>query len=172
MSQLLAFARRQLHKPRPIELGSLLKRLEQLLRRVLGEDLELVVESDARLIVAADTGQLEQVLINLAVNARDAMRHGGTLTIRTRRFELAEDRARSLEIPAGSYAELVVSDTGSGMSEEIKLRAFEPFFTTKPFGAGTGLALRPVTASCASTAAPSGSTAASATAPTRTSSLP
>jgi two-component system cell cycle sensor histidine kinase/response regulator CckA len=141
VSQLLAFARRQLHKPRAIELGSLVKRLEHLLRRVLGEDLKLVVANEGELVVFADAGQLEQVLINLAVNARDAMRHGGTLTIRTGRFELDEERARSFEIPPGSYAELVVSDTGSGMSDDVKRRAFEPFFTTKPFGVGTGLGL-------------------------------
>jgi two-component system cell cycle sensor histidine kinase/response regulator CckA len=141
VSQLLAFARRQLHKPRAIELGALVRRLEHLLRRVLGEDLNLEVFTEEQLIVSADTGQLEQVLINLAVNSRDAMRHGGTLTIRTKRFELSEERARSFEIAPGNYAELVVSDTGSGMSDEVKQRAFEPFFTTKPFGVDTGLGL-------------------------------
>lgn len=141
VSQLLAFARRQLHKPRAIELGALVQRLEHLLRRLLGEDLKLVVENEGPLIVLADAGQLEQVLINLAVNSRDAMQRGGTLTIRARRFELSEERARSFEIPPGSYAELVVSDTGCGMSDEIKQRAFEPFFTTKPVGVGTGLGL-------------------------------
>ena len=141
VSQLLAFARRQLHEPRAVELGALVRRLEHLLRHALGEDLDLEVSTEGELIVSADAGQLEQVLVNLAVNARDAMRHGGTLTIRTKRFELSEERARSFEIAPGNYAELVVSDTGSGMSDEIKQRAFEPFFTTKPLGVGTGLGL-------------------------------
>jgi PAS domain S-box-containing protein len=140
VGQLLAFARRQIHQPRPVNLRDLVARLQQMLSRLIGEDVRLETRA-GDLVVSADPGQLEQVLVNLVVNARDAMPAGGLLTIQTSTLCVEADAARSFDISPGDYAELVVRDTGSGMSEEVRQRVFEPFFTTKPFGEGTGLGL-------------------------------
>ena len=141
--QLLAFSRKQVLQPRLLDLNAVVSEVEKLLRRLIGEDVELVTQLDPALgNVKADPGQLEQVLINLAVNARDAMPEGGTLTIETANavldtgFAMANPGARS-----GEYAVLTVADTGIGMSDDVRSHAFEPFFTTKEQGKGTGLGL-------------------------------
>jgi PAS domain S-box-containing protein len=144
--QLLAFARREVTRPEVISLNSAVAEVEQLLRRTLGEHVELVTSraSDLRAIVA-DAGQLEQVLINLAVNARDAMPTGGTLTIETANVDVDRHYAASRPgVVPGGYVCLRVSDTGTGMDPNVLQHAFEPFFTTKPTGEGTGLGLATV----------------------------
>jgi CheY-like chemotaxis protein len=117
--------------------------LEPVVRRLLGEDRHLAFASDASPRVRVDKGQLEQVIVNLAINARDAMPPGGTLTITTAETELPNGAAAGdgAAIPAGRYAVVVVRDTGTGMDTATQARAFEPFFTTKPVGKGTGLGL-------------------------------
>lgn len=144
--QLLAFARREVVQPRPLNINSTITELEPLLRRALGEHIEFVIErGDALWPVLMDPGHLEQVLTNLAVNARDAMRQGGTLTIDTENVEVDEAYAGGRPgLRPGRYVHLRVSDTGTGMSKETLQRAFEPFFTTKPKGQGTGLGLATV----------------------------
>ena len=144
--QLLAFARREVIELRPLNLNDIVTGVEQLLIRTLGEQVVLTTDLAAGLCpVLADPGQIEQVLVNLAVNARDAMPAGGKLIIRTASTEVAADQAASQLGPsAGRYARLTVSDTGEGMSQEIIDRAFEPFFTTKAKGEGTGLGLSTV----------------------------
>jgi PAS domain S-box-containing protein len=143
--QLLAFARRQVIAPRIVDPNELATAMERLLRRLLGEDIELVtrLESDPWPI-QADPAQLEQVIMNLAVNARDAMPEGGTLTIETRNEALSETHATRIGVEAGSYLVLAVTDTGVGMSPETMEHLFEPFFTTKGPGKGTGLGLATV----------------------------
>jgi PAS domain S-box-containing protein len=140
---LLAFSRKQVINPKPVDLNVVVRGIEGLLRRVIGEDVELSTElAPAPLVVMADTGQLEQVLMNLATNARDAMPGGGILSIATRAFEL-DDRyvaAHGWGTP-GPHAVLSVSDTGMGMSAATRRKVFEPFFTTKEKGKGTGLGL-------------------------------
>jgi two-component system, cell cycle sensor histidine kinase and response regulator CckA len=144
--QLLAFSRRQVLTIHPMSVNHLVGGVERLLRRVLGEDIELRVVPGAQPdIVRADAGQVEQVLMNLAVNARDAMPQGGQLTIETAHLELAETiRERQVAMPAGSYVMIAVSDTGEGMPPEVKEHLFEPFFTTKGRDKGTGLGLATV----------------------------
>ncbi|HEX8679890.1 MAG TPA: ATP-binding protein [Chthoniobacterales bacterium] len=145
--QLLAFSRKQLLEPRVLDLNALIRDMEKLLQRVIGESIRITMESsDAEPRVRADPSQLEQVLLNLAVNARDAMPGGGTLRIATRNVALtsAEISAHALEVEPGEYIALIVSDTGSGMDEETRSRIFEPFFTTKGPGKGTGLGLSTV----------------------------
>ncbi|HUX32585.1 MAG TPA: PAS domain S-box protein [Gemmatimonadaceae bacterium] len=145
--QLLAFSRRQMLRPEVIDLNAVVDASERLLRRLLGEDIELVVSPAADLgRVKADPGQIEQVVINLAVNARDAMPQGGRLSIETRNVTVDEAYAGQMgfAIPAGPYVQLSVSDTGVGMDEATRLRVFEPFFTTKEMGKGTGLGLSTV----------------------------
>jgi signal transduction histidine kinase len=141
--QLLAFSRRQLLHPRVLDLNALLAESTRLLGRLLGEDIELAtVYGDNLGLVRADPGQLDQVVVNLSVNARDAMPHGGTLTIETRNVTVDPAAAeRHAAFRAGSYVLLTISDTGSGMSAEVLDRIFEPFFTTKDVGKGTGLGL-------------------------------
>ncbi len=143
--QLLAFSRRQVMKPRRIEVNQLVADMDKMLRRLIGEHIELTSSLvSGRSTVEVDPHQLEQVLLNLAVNARDAMGAGGRLTIETLRVTLAGlQTARAAEIPPGSYVLLRVADTGSGMDKETQRRAFEPFFTTKG-GLGTGLGLSTV----------------------------
>jgi signal transduction histidine kinase/CheY-like chemotaxis protein len=145
--QLLAFSRKQLLEPRVLDLNVLVFDMERLLQRVIGESIHIVIDpirTGAR--VRADPNQLEQVLLNLGVNARDAMPSGGTLRIATQQRKLEHDEivARGIDVPPGDYVLLVVSDTGSGMDDETRSRIFEPFFTTKGPGKGTGLGLATV----------------------------
>lgn len=144
--QLLAFSRRQVMEFRILDLNEVVRGMEKMLRRVLGEDIEFIAHYAEHLgSVKADPGQMEQVLMNLVVNARDAMPHGGKLTLETANVELDEEYAGShVGGKAGSYVMLSVADTGAGMSPEVKERIFEPFFTTKEKGRGTGLGLSTV----------------------------
>jgi len=144
--QLLTFSRQQVVSPQVLRLNDLVLELEKLLRRLLGEDvaIRVAVAPDCG-GVKADPGQLEQVIVNLAVNARDAMPSGGRLTIETKNVDLdANYPTDRVTIPAGSYVMLAVTDTGTGMDAPTKARIFEPFFTTKPVGKGTGLGLATV----------------------------
>jgi PAS domain S-box-containing protein len=141
--QLLAFARRNVVEPRVLNLNDLVLEMDKLLRRLIGEDVELVtLPAHALGLVKADPGQIEQVLVNLAINARDAMPEGGKLTIATADvlFEHAASTPPS-GLPEGRYVRLTVGDTGVGIADEIKPYVFEPFFTTKTPGKGTGLGL-------------------------------
>ena len=144
--QLLAFSRQQVMQPRVININDVIVDLEKMLRRVIGEDVELLTSLDPAVAeISADPGQLEQVLMNLVVNARDAMPAGGRLSISTSNSALsAESGAGSLHPPDGEYVMLAVSDTGTGMTREVQQRLFDPFFTTKLQGQGTGLGLSTV----------------------------
>ena len=139
--QLLAFSRKQVLRPRVINLGELVSDTEKMLRRLIGEDVNLMVSSESDLgQVKADPGQIEQVVLNLAINARDAMPGGGELSIETSNIEV--DRSyvdQHVDIKAGPYVLLVVSDNGIGMDEATRSQIFEPFFTTKELGKGTGI---------------------------------
>jgi PAS domain S-box-containing protein len=140
--QLLAFARRQVIEPRRINLNELIINLNKMLHRLIGEDIKLVTQAAPDLgQIKADPGQIEQVLLNLVVNARDAMPDGGTLIIHTDNVTLDEDYARRHLVIPGDYVMVSVSDTGVGMTDEVKQHIFEPFFTTKEQGKGTGLGL-------------------------------
>jgi hypothetical protein len=144
--QLLAFGRRDVVDPRPVNLDQIVGSVEQLLQRTLGEHIDLQVHPGRGLwSVMADPGQMEQVLMNLTVNARDAMRSGGTLTIDTENTNVDQDFASTRpDVVIGRYVRVRVSDSGTGMEPEVMERAFEPFFTTKPKGQGTGLGLATV----------------------------
>jgi PAS domain S-box-containing protein len=139
--QLLAFSRRQVLEPRVLDVNSVVSGIEVLLRRLIGEDYQLVADLDVEIAhVLADPGQLEQVILNLAVNARDAMPHGGRIVIRTRMAAALDPRALvSGESRTGPFVVLEVADRGTGMDEETRRRIFEPFFTTKASGTGLGL---------------------------------
>lgn len=146
-NQLLDFGRKRAVKPQMIDLNELVAGLCTMFHRLVGTDIEIVPLLDPRLArVSADLGQIEQVLINLVVNARDAMPEGGKLLIETRSVVVDEERIRldALSLPAGSYVLLSVTDTGCGMDEATLSRVFEPFFTTKGAGKGTGLGLATV----------------------------
>jgi len=144
--QLLAFSRKQVLYPALLDLNAVVGDVVKILRRLIGEDVQIVIEGETNLAsVRADCGQVEQILMNLATNARDAMPDGGKFTIRTENAELGpDDVAPHPYVKPGSYVRLSVSDTGVGMSEEVRSRAFEPFYTTKLPGRGTGLGLATV----------------------------
>jgi signal transduction histidine kinase len=140
--QLLAFARRQIVAPRTLDLNDLTRNMNRTLHRLLGEGIELTIRySSAPATIRADRSQLEQVLNNLALNARDAMTAGGVLTIEIDHVVLNESQAADLGIPHGRYVMIAVSDTGTGMSQETRDHIFEPFFTTKGAAKGVGLGL-------------------------------
>ena len=142
--QLLAFSRRQLLQPRVLDLNVLVTESTKMLKRLLGEDIEVITSLDPTLgHVTADAGQLHQIILNLAVNARDAMPRGGQLTIETQNVVLDEEQLH-LSLPPGAYVLLAVSDNGSGMDQETLSRIFDPFFTTKESTKGTGLGLSTV----------------------------
>ena len=144
--QLLAFGRKQVLQPVPLDLNRVTAGIESMLRLLLGADIAFVLKlSPALGNVLADPAQIEQVLMNLVVNARDAMPDGGTLTIATSNIEIDEEyAARHVAVAPGSYVQLAVSDSGCGMDPETKANIFQPFFTTKPAGRGTGLGLSTV----------------------------
>ncbi|MGH9962691.1 MAG: ATP-binding protein, partial [Pyrinomonadaceae bacterium] len=141
--QLLAFSRKQILQPKIVDLTTTVRNMDKMLQRLIGEDIELVTILDQKLAnIKADPGQIEQVLMNLAVNARDAMPGGGKLTIETKNVYLDEAYAgRHVGATAGPHVMMAVSDTGHGMDAETQARIFEPFFTTKEQGKGTGLGL-------------------------------
>ena len=143
---LLAFSRKQVLQPKVVDLNSLVLNLNKILHRVIGENIEMLISSAPGLgAIKADPGQIEQVLMNLVLNARDAMPVGGKITIETANVHLDEAYSREHDgVPAGSYVMVAVSDTGVGMNAETQSRIFEPFFTTKELGRGTGLGLSTV----------------------------
>jgi PAS domain S-box-containing protein len=144
--QLLAFSRKQVLSPRVIDLNNVMLNLDTMLRRLIGEDIEVLTVPGRDLgTVKADPGQVEQIIMNLALNARDAMPNGGKLTLETENTELDNIYARNHEpVQPGRYVMLALSDTGIGMSPDIQSQMFEPFFTTKEVGKGTGLGLSTV----------------------------
>jgi len=141
--QLLTFSRRQIAERKVLDLNGLLSHLDKMLRRIIGENIELINKmADDLGRVKADPGQIEQIIVNLTINAKDAMPNGGKLVLETANVEVDEEYARAhIRVTPGSYAMLSLSDTGQGMSPEIKEHIFEPFFTTKEAGKGTGLGL-------------------------------
>src|SRR5262249_5069971 len=143
---LLAFGRKQVLQPRVLSLNAALTEMRPILQRLIGEHIALETELDAEAgSICVDLGQLEQVILNLVVNARDAMQDGGRLLLRTGgRLLEAPEASGEEEIPPGSYAVLTVSDTGTGMTSEVLSRLFEPFFTTKDRDKGSGLGLATV----------------------------
>ena len=144
--QLLAFSRKQVLQPKVLDLNSVILDMKKLLGRLLGEDIELHTSAGAELgNIKADPGQIEQVIVNLAVNARDAMPNGGQITIETANVDLDEAYARThISVQPGWYVLLAVTDTGGGIEAETQKHIFEPFFTTKDQGKGTGLGLSTV----------------------------
>lgn len=144
--QLLAFSRRAVHRPRIVDLGAAVREAEPVVRRLLGEGRRLVVAADAAPQVWVDPSQLQHVVVSLALNARDAMAPGGTVTITTVETDLPSGTvaADGVAMPAGRYAALLVRDTGAGMDAATQAKIFEPFFTTKPIGQGSGLGLAAV----------------------------
>ena len=143
--QLLAFGRRQVLQPQSLDVNQTVLTIEKLLRRVIGEDIELVTELDPDLgTVRADASQMEQVLLNLGINGRDAMPDGGVLTLRTGGIAIAGDEAPHHRLPPGEYVMLEIEDSGIGIEESIRDQIFEPFFTTKSRTKGSGLGLATV----------------------------
>jgi two-component system cell cycle sensor histidine kinase/response regulator CckA len=143
--QLLAFSRKQVLQPKLFNLNDLVADMSKMLQRLIGENIEMTTCCGPEAPINADPGQIEQVLMNLVVNARDAMPNGGRITVETSRVEIDEGYASShLNVQPGSYVMLAVSDTGGGMDAETRKHIFEPFFTTKELGKGTGLGLSTV----------------------------
>ncbi len=144
--QLLAFSRKQVLKPQVLDLNTVVANIDKMLLRIIGEDINLIADLEPRLgSVAADPGQIGQVILNLAVNARDAMPQGGRLIIQTANFQVNEDLSGGpVDIPRGSYVLLTISDTGMGIAPEAQASIFEPFYTTKDSDKGTGLGLSTV----------------------------
>ena len=143
--QLLAFSRKQVLQPVPLAVNDVARGMASMFSRIVGEDVEFVQILDPELgVVVADHGQIEQVLMNLVVNARDAMPGGGRLTIETSNVEIDEFAQLEEDLKPGSYVQVLVTDTGCGIDEQVKARMFEPFFTTKEKGKGTGLGLSTV----------------------------
>ncbi len=142
-SQLLAYSRKQALEPKVVDLNKVITKMDKMLRRVIGEDIDLAtVLGEDLWKVKVDPGQVEQVVVNLAINARDAMPYGGNLTIELSNHELKDKYAKTHpQMTSGDYVMLAITDTGIGMNEEVKSRIFEPFFTTKELGKGTGLGL-------------------------------
>jgi two-component system cell cycle sensor histidine kinase/response regulator CckA len=144
--QLLAFSRKQMLQPKVLDLNQVMENMGKMLERLIGSDIDLIINLDDNLgRVMADPGQIEQVILNLAINARDAMPRGGRLTIATANVDLEESYSRRhMDVQPGAYVLVQVSDTGCGMDPETRSRIFEPFFTTKEMGKGTGLGLSTV----------------------------
>ncbi len=144
--QLLAFSRKQIIEPTTLDMNHVVRGLESMLQRLISEEVTVKVAlGDGPLLFTADRGQVEQIIVNLAVNARDAMPRGGTLTIETARVELDDLYASThFNVAPGSYVALTMTDTGTGMTPEVQAHLFEPFFTTKEQGKGTGLGLATV----------------------------
>ena len=143
--QLLAFSRREPVEPQLLDINAIVVEMRRMLHRLIGEHIQLETSlSPQNVTVKADRTNIEQLLLNLAVNARDAMSEGGLITIQTERVSLGDEDTAQLELTAGSYVKISVADNGAGMDEETRARAFEPFFTTKPSGEGTGLGLATV----------------------------
>ena len=145
-SQLLAFSRKQVIRPLPLDLNAVVRDAERMLRRLIGEDIEFVIQPEAESAwVMADHAQIHQVIVNLAANARDAMPNGGKLRIATANIEVDEELAAAYPgVAPGSHVLTTFTDTGAGMPEEVRRNIFEPFFTTKEQGKGTGLGLATV----------------------------
>ena len=141
--QLLAFSRGQTLRPTVLDLNDVIAKFTSFIRQLLGDTIDYRIQLDSALaLVRVDRGQMEQVLMNLVVNARDSMPDGGTLTIHTRDIELSQPRVGiDGDLAPGHYVRLSVADTGQGMTDAVKANAFEPFFTTKEVGKGTGLGL-------------------------------
>jgi len=146
VKRLLSFSRQQVIRPRPLDLSEVVRNMSKILARVIGEDILLeTLLADAPWLVEIDPSQVDQIIMNLAVNARDAMPDGGRLTIETANAVLDRaDAAYHLDVQPGEYVMLAITDTGMGMDDEVKARLFEPFFTTKEPGRGTGLGLATV----------------------------
>jgi nitrogen-specific signal transduction histidine kinase/CheY-like chemotaxis protein len=144
--RLMAFGRKQVLQPQVLDLNMVVMNAERMLRRLIGEDIDLVTDlSEDTGKVTADPSQLEQIIMNLAINARDAMPHGGQLALATDNYKLTKnDIERPVDAKPGEYVVLTVSDTGIGMDKEVRAHLFEPFFTTKEVGKGTGLGLATV----------------------------
>jgi CheY-like chemotaxis protein len=143
---LLAFSRKQFLRPRVLDLNETVEAMGKMIKRLIGEDIELRIRTDPALgRVKVDPGQIEQIIVNLAVNSRDAMPKGGRLTIETHNAEIDEASAlANAEMAPGRYVQLAIADTGEGMDAATAAHAFEPFFTTKEIGKGTGLGLSTV----------------------------
>jgi signal transduction histidine kinase len=140
--QLLAFSRRQATRSQHFDLGEVVGGMETMLRRLIGPEIDFRIVRNASPTVRADPAQIEQVMLNLVINARDAMPEGGHLTVTVDEVDLDEWAAAMMgETPAGRYSRLSVTDTGTGMDEQTRAKLFEPFFTTKAQGKGTGLGL-------------------------------
>jgi CheY-like chemotaxis protein len=145
-SQLLAFSRRQSIQPKTLEINRIVDQTATMLKRLIGEDIDLrIIKAPDAGRIHADAGQIQQMLLNLAINARDAMPGGGSMMIQTRHAELGSDYiGQHFGVRTGNYVLIEVADTGTGMDEATRSRVFEPFFTTKPQGKGTGLGLSTV----------------------------